>query len=175
MKKLIFLTLALLIGLNIFSQENLLKVNPDFETGKLTGWECFGADKELISVIPDAAYQSKYGLMFSVEEKKATLFSKVRDGVIFKIEKNKKYSFEMMIKVVSKGSSVALISVYPVTGLKADGPGIKERKALKSLKINEWTKLKFDFEGVDMQEAKISLLLNNGVYYLDDFKFYEVK
>jgi hypothetical protein len=175
MKKTIILSMALFAFTSIFAQDNLLKVNPNFETGKLNGWECFGPDKDLITVLPEAAYKSNFGLQYNVAETKAVLFSKVRDGVVLKIEKGKKYGFEMMVKVISKGSSVAFLSVYPVTGLKADGPNIQKKVPLKSMKENEWVKVNFDFDGVDMPEAKISLLINNGVYYLDDFKFYEVK
>lgn len=171
MKKNVLFSMLFFVPLFIMGQQNLLKVNSDFELGTQKGWAYNSIDAQYISVNSDAALDSKYGLKVSLGDNKAYIYSNPNDGVDFKIEKDKKYRFEFMMKMVSKGSG-ALLTVNSLTGYK---PGdIQIHRDFNKSPLNEWTKISMEFTGQDIPTAKFSLLINKGEYYFDNFKLCEI-
>ena len=165
--------LTLSSGLCVSAQENLLKLNADFESGTMKGWSVFGEDKENVSVCSEAASNSKFGLKLSIGETRCKLYSNTRDGVIFKVENGKKYCLEFMIKVITTGGPIQL-TVYPVSGFKKESPFVQKNKKTDNLQVGEWTTFKYEFDGVDIPEAKFTLEFVKGECFVDDVKLYEL-
>ena len=168
----ILLTLSSVLGVR--AQENLLKINADFELGTMKGWSVFGEDKEKVSVCSEAANNSKFGLKLSMGETRCKLYTSTPDKVVFKVESGKKYSLEFMMKVITKGGAVQL-TIYPVAGFKKENPFVQKTKKTDNLQVGEWTTFKYEFDGVDIPEAKFMLEFVKGEYFVDDVKLSEVK
>jgi hypothetical protein len=172
MKKIMIFFLCLLASFNLSAEENMLKVNSDFELGIKKGWFWSTADGQMVSFTKDAAKNGKFGLKLSPGDAKLTIFSQPNDGNTFKIENGMKYILEFMVKTISKGNGLELV-VYPITGLK----DVFCKKHYKGdlLMLNEWSKLTFEFEGKDIPEAKFYLFVNKGEYLMDDFNLHVLK
>lgn len=173
MKKTWLISMLLFIAIGSNAQENLLKDNSDFETGNKNGWVSYGDDNQRLSVSKDAAFSGNFGLKLILGDAKTILYSNPNDKGKFKVEIGKRYCFEFMIKVISKGSGIQL-NIYPSSRGALEGD-IREHTNLSKIKLDEWNKIRFEFMGQDVPDAKFNLIVNKGEYFFDDFKLYELK
>lgn len=161
------------ISTSLFSQENLLSVNPGFESGTRKAWSFSGENyQERFTVSKQAAFEGNYGLYLNSKNAAMSLFSRPEEGENFSIESGKKYRLEMMVKTINHGNGMFL-RVYP-NNRSVQEQDIFVHQNTRKLPKNEWTKMTFEFKGNENFQAKFSLNINNGEYYFDNFLLYEL-
>ncbi|MFH6991728.1 carbohydrate binding domain-containing protein [Flavobacterium sp. FlaQc-48] len=172
MKKSITLTTLLFAGGQLFAQENLLKVNEGFETGKL-GWYIPSDQANKLLITEEAQHDGKYGLKILAGNGSTKFYTQSSTNQTFAIQSNKKYKLEFWIKTLQKGHDITL-EVYSENQPRS-AQDVKAYLNMKPVKEGEWQLSEIEFNGFDSPKAKFALSINKGQYLLDSFKLIEKK
>lgn len=156
------------------AQQNLLTVNPGFESGK-TGWylESKTTTTNEISSAQAHSGSTSLRLVSVVGGGEVNFFTEPKQQQIA-LQAGKNYKLELWVKPVVQTRGISL-KVYATSGGFKAASDIRLEYSGKKLKLGEWQLVTFDFTANDYPAAKFLITASLGELYLDDLKLYEVK